>query len=67
MVEQPNPKLLKVVMERDGERERRIHFQRAAHLLKVQNEQLRRQVQRLTRDHATAVDATPRLQTAAKA
>jgi hypothetical protein len=56
MVEQPNPQLLRAVMERDAERERRIHFQRAAHALKVQNSELRRRIQRLTRDHGTVVN-----------
>jgi hypothetical protein len=56
MVEQVDARLLKLVMERDQEREQRIRYMRAAHLLKAQNGRLRLQVQRLTRDHAVAVN-----------
>jgi hypothetical protein len=60
MVEQVDPRLLKLVMERDQEREQRIHFQRAAHALKVQNEKLRRQMRQLTLDHAATTNRLAR-------
>ena len=67
MVEQPNPQLLRAVMERDRERAQRIHYERATHALKLQNERLRREVQRLTIDKAAAVNlANRRLRPSAK-
>jgi hypothetical protein len=45
MVELPDRKLLKAIQERDAERTERIRFQRAAHALRLQVGQLRRQLQ----------------------
>ena len=54
-------------MERDRERAQRIHYERATHALKLQNERLRREVQRLTIDKAPAVNlANRRLRPSAK-
>jgi hypothetical protein len=60
MVEQVDPRLLKLVMERDAERAQKIRYMRVTHMLKVQNGQLRLQMQRLTRDHAVAVNRASR-------
>ena len=60
MVELPDPKLLKAVQERDEERGQRIRYQRAAHALKLQVGQLRRQIQQLTLDRAAIVNRLSR-------
>jgi hypothetical protein len=56
----PDPKLLRLVMERDQEREQRIRYQRAAQAWKNKAAQLQRRVQTLTRDHAAAVNRASR-------
>jgi hypothetical protein len=60
MVELPDPKLLKAVQERDEERGQRIRYQRAAHALKLQVDQLRRQVRQLALDRAVVVNRASR-------
>lgn len=59
MVEPVNPKLLQAVLERDAERERRIHFQRAAGALKLRCEKLQQQVRQLTLDKAVQTARRP--------
>jgi hypothetical protein len=60
MVEPPDPKLVKLVQQLDAERAEKVHYRRAAAPLKGQNSQLRRQIQRLTCDHAAVVNRANR-------
>jgi hypothetical protein len=60
MAETPHPQLLHAVLERDKEREKRIKFQRIALGLKLQNQRLQRQVQRLTIDRTNLSHAVTR-------
>jgi hypothetical protein len=60
MVEQVDPRLIKLVMERDQERAERIRMTHVATGLRNLNTQLNRRIRQLTRDHAMAINRATR-------
>jgi hypothetical protein len=60
MVEEPDPRLIRLVQDLDKERQERIRLRRVAGALKLQNERLQRRVQQLTMDRAHLSNAVTR-------
>jgi hypothetical protein len=60
MVEEADPKLLKAIRELEAERSERIRMTQVAHALKLQVNQLKRQVQQFTTDRAAIANRLSR-------